>query len=157
MGKISLSVFIPERTGVDITFPPNHPNGILPGAGGILRAHHHDTPVRVSEIDIEPAFVKADGRRPDAVSVLYRGAEHRVRIICQRRPHLLPVHKVPGMQDGKSRKTVEGRGCHIVVLPHAANVWVRIIQMQDGVTVCKVRSGRTRALTGGQKEARGQA
>ena len=101
MREPGLSVFIPQRTGIDETFGFHHPDRVFPTATRVLCPNHENTPVRIAAEDIEPAFVVTDGRRPDPVSVLDLGPEIVLRplpscsgIIGQRRPDQRPVHQV---------------------------------------------------------------
>ena len=147
MGKVRAAVLVPEGAGVDEPSRTDHPDGRLPSARRILRPDHEDAAVRVTYIYIIPAVVVTDGGCPHAVSVLDGGMEGLV-VVHERGAHFLPVHEVCRVQDGKAREAVEGGGRHVEVLPYAAYVGVRVVQVKNGIGV-GYRQGRFGSLAGG--------
>ena len=151
MRKPGPAVLVPERTGIDETLGLHHPDRIFPAPARILGPDHENPPVRIAAENIEPAVMIADGRRPDAVSMLHAAMEIRIRpvpigprIIAQRRTGQLPVDQIAGMQDRQPRKTVERRGRHIVVLPHPADIRVAVIRVQHGIGIAGLRRQQQR-------------
>ncbi len=54
-------------------------------------------------------------------------------IICERGPYLLPMDQIARVEDGQSRKEIEGGCRHVIVVPHPAHIRVGIIEMKDGI------------------------
>ena len=141
MGQPGASVIVPKGTGVDKTFLPHHPDGLFPRSCGVLGAYHKDASVRIPYIYIIPPVMVADSRGPHRLAVVNLGAEIIVRavagVVREGIVHQFPVHQVARMQDGQSRKAVEGRCRHPVIVPHAYCIRVRVVQVQYGVGVGK--------------------
>ena len=156
-----LSVFVPQWAGIYEAFCLQQPYRRLPVSSRVRCLDHEYAPVGVSAEDIEFPVVVSYGRCPHPVPVLrhtppllsprHRGAvspqsvpEHlpgpligpvRPRVIPECRPDQLPVHKVCRMQDLQPREGTEGRGCHIIVLPHPADVRIGIVRIDNGVDI----------------------
>ena len=143
MAQVGLAVIVPQRAGIDESAALVNPDRVLPRAARILSLHHEYAAIRVSAINIEPAFVVADRRSPCAVAVLNRrrtqGFEIIYIIVGKRRTDKFPVHQILGMQNRQPREVVERRGGHIVVVPDAANVRIGIIHMKNWIVIAHLR------------------
>jgi hypothetical protein len=68
--QICLAIVIPERTRIDPALSLFDQKGLGPGTGRVLRLYEVNAEIGVRIKDVELAVVIADGRRPNAVSVL---------------------------------------------------------------------------------------
>ena len=140
--QIAPSVVIPKGCRIDIALALDHADRLFPLTGRILGLHHIDTIVRVTPIDIVFAVVVAYRGRPDTIAVLWRrevlfqlGITRIERL--QGMTHNLPVHQIPGVQDGQSGDTVKRRGRHIVILTAGthADIRIGIIRVDHGIGI----------------------
>ena len=70
---------------------------------------------------------------PVEVSVLIFG-QYRI-VIEQGRADDFPVYEVGTVENLKSWKALEGRGSHVIIISHPANVRVGIISIDDRIAV----------------------
>ena len=145
MNEVGVAVIVPEGAGVDPALGVLDAGKGGPGAGGVLGGGHEDAEIGVAEVDVKPAVVEADGRRPHAGTVgggVEVGVEGR-GVAREGVGDDRPMHEIAGVQDGQAGEAGEGRSGHIEVIAGPAHIGVGIVGEDDGVFV------RTRAVIGG--------
>ena len=135
VSQITLSVIVPQRTGVDNAFGSLDQHRLRPFAGGVFCLDHIHAEVRVAPIDIVLPVMVTDARCPYAFAMLNGSVKVRRNQLLQSIVHHFPIHQVLGVEDGQAGHTGETGSRQIKIIPHGTDIGVGIIRMNHRILV----------------------
>ena len=138
VAQVGGSVLIPEGAGVLPAFGSVNAVEGLPGPCGVLGFGHEQPLGGGAEVEVKPAAVIGNGRRPasPAVGLHLAVLGGDVQTVIGSADDF-PVDQVLGVEDGNSH-IVEFRTDHIKVPAHPDDIGVGVVGVQDRVAVVSV-------------------